>query len=109
MKTLLYTILVHCPYTFESERHCCITKCAKWGDEGCLDLIFDLEGDLMIPRVTIQESQENASRCGVHDLINSGQAKWICFAGTIVISIINTHPPIFILFYTSTRLASQSR
>jgi hypothetical protein len=36
--------------------------------------------------------------CGVYNLIDLGQPKGIFFACLIKISIINTHPPIFILF-----------
>jgi hypothetical protein len=98
METLLYTPLVHCPCTFESERHCCITKCSKQDDEGCLNLIFDFEGDLMICQVTVQEAQDTAFHHGVRNLIDSGQAERIFFADTVEIIIINTHPPIFIIF-----------
>jgi hypothetical protein len=51
----------------------------------------------MIPRLTIQQAQDTASHRGVLDLINSGQAEWIFFVGLVEISIINTHPLIFIL------------
>jgi hypothetical protein len=56
METLLYTSLLHCPYAFESEWHCCITECVEQSDERCLDLIFDFEGNLIIPQVAIQKS-----------------------------------------------------
>jgi hypothetical protein len=44
----LYTPLICCPYTFEFERHRCITKQAKQSNEGGLDLVFFFEGDMMI-------------------------------------------------------------
>jgi hypothetical protein len=49
METFLYAPLVCCPSTFESEQHYCIIKSLKWSDEGYLNLIFDLEGNLIIP------------------------------------------------------------
>jgi hypothetical protein len=49
METFLYAPLVRCPSTFESEQHYCIIKSLKWSDEGYLNLIFDLEGNLIIP------------------------------------------------------------
>jgi hypothetical protein len=61
-------------------------------------LIINFEGDLVIPQVIVEEAQETASHRGVHDLIDSEQVKKILFAGMVEISIINTHPPIFILF-----------
>jgi hypothetical protein len=99
MRTILYTPLVHCPCAFESEGYCCITKCTEQSNERCIDLIFDLERYLMIPQVTIQEAQETASGRGVHNLVNSGQAKQIFFVGMVEISIINTYHLIFILFW----------
>jgi hypothetical protein len=44
------------PRTFKSEGHCCITKCAKWSDERCLDLVLYLEGDLVISQVAIEKT-----------------------------------------------------
>jgi hypothetical protein len=67
-------------------------------DQRCLDLIFLFEGNLMITRVTIKETLKVAAYHGVHDLINLKQAERIFFACLVEICIINTHPPIFILF-----------
>jgi hypothetical protein len=52
----------------------------------------------MITRVTIKKTQKATTDRGVHDLIDSGQAEQMFFACLVEISIINTHPPIFILF-----------
>jgi hypothetical protein len=62
----------------------------------------------MLARVTIKKTQKAATGHGVHDLINSGQAKWIFFVCLVEINIINTHPPIIILVSTTIGLASQS-
>jgi hypothetical protein len=51
----------------------------------------------MITRITIKETQKAATSHGVHDLIDLGQAEQIFFACLVEISVINTHPPIFIL------------
>jgi hypothetical protein len=52
----------------------------------------------MIPGIAVKETLKAAASCGVHNLIDPGQPEGICFACLIKISIINTHPPIFILF-----------
>jgi hypothetical protein len=56
MNSPLYTPLVGFTHTFESEGHSFITKCAKRSDEGCLDLVFYLERNLMIPRVAVDKT-----------------------------------------------------
>jgi hypothetical protein len=50
----------------------CITKYAKQSDEGCLDLIFFFEGNLMIPRIAVKETLKATTGFGVHNLIDSG-------------------------------------
>jgi hypothetical protein len=52
----------------------------------------------MIPGIAVKETLKAAASCGVHNLIDPGQPEGICFACLIKISIINIHPPIFILF-----------
>jgi hypothetical protein len=41
---------------FLVQGHNCITKCTKWSDEGCLDLVFFLEGNLMIPGIEVEKT-----------------------------------------------------
>jgi hypothetical protein len=48
--------LISCPCTFKSKGHDRITKCTKWSDERCLDLVLFLEGDLVIPQVAIEKT-----------------------------------------------------
>jgi hypothetical protein len=61
-------------------------------------LVFFFEGDLMISHVTVKKTLKDASGHGVHNRIDSRQTEGIFFACLIKICIINTHPPIFILF-----------
>jgi hypothetical protein len=56
MQTLLYTPLVSCTCAFKSEGHSCITKCTKSSNEGCLNLVFYVEGNLMIPGIVVKET-----------------------------------------------------
>jgi hypothetical protein len=39
-----------------SEGQSCITKYAKWSDEGCLDFVFYFEGNLKISRIAVEET-----------------------------------------------------
>jgi hypothetical protein len=48
--------LISCTHTFESEGHGCVIKCTKRSDERCLDLVFHLEGDLMIPLIAVKKT-----------------------------------------------------
>jgi hypothetical protein len=52
----------------------------------------------MIPGITVEKTSKAITGCGVHNLIDLGGARRDLFAYLIKISIINTHPPIFILF-----------
>jgi hypothetical protein len=58
----------------------------------------------MVTRITIKETYKVAAGRGVHNLIDSGQAEGIFFACLVKICIINTHPPIFILFWYKNRI-----
>jgi hypothetical protein len=98
MQTPLYTPLVSFTCAFKFEGHSCIIKCAKRSDKGCLDLVFYFEGNLLIPRIAVEETWKAAASCGVHNLIDLGKPERIFFAFLIKISIINTRLPIFIPF-----------
>jgi hypothetical protein len=52
----------------------------------------------MIPKIATKKTYKVATSCGVYNLIDLGKPEGIFFACLIKISIINTHPPIFILF-----------
>jgi hypothetical protein len=53
METLLYIPLVCRTYNFESKRHYCIIESTKCSDDGCLNFIFDFEGNLVIPQIAV--------------------------------------------------------
>jgi hypothetical protein len=63
----------------------------------------------MIPGIAVKETLKAAASCGVHNLIDPGQPEGICFACLIKISIINTHPLIFILFGYKNRIGEPIR
>jgi hypothetical protein len=52
----------------------------------------------MILGITVEKTSKAAAGCGVHNLIDPRKPERIFFACLIKISIINTHPPIFIPF-----------
>jgi hypothetical protein len=47
------------------------------GDERCLDLVFFLEGNLMVARVAIKEGEHDIAGCGVNDLVDAWEPKGI--------------------------------
>jgi hypothetical protein len=49
VQTPLYTPLISFTHTFKSEGHGYIKKCNERSDKRCLDLVFYLERDLVIP------------------------------------------------------------
>ena len=67
-------------------------------DELRLDLVFSLEGDLVIAGVTVEEGEQFAASGGAYNLIYSRQTEGVFRAVFVKISVINTHSPFFILF-----------
>jgi hypothetical protein len=61
--------LVGHPGILKPERHSRVAVGVEGRDEGRFDLVFLLQGDLVIARITIKERQELATGCGVHDLV----------------------------------------
>jgi hypothetical protein len=57
-------------HTLKSKGHGHITKCTERSDERCLDLVFYLEGNLVIPRVAIEITYKASTGYGVHNLID---------------------------------------
>ena len=49
--------LIGSPGVLESEGHSCVAVCTERRNERCLDLVFFLEGDLMIAGVTVKEGE----------------------------------------------------
>ena len=79
--------LVSSPNVFQPEGCGVVAECAERRDECRLLLIFFRQGDLVIARVTIQETKQRAPCCGVYDLVYSRQPKGILRAVLIEISI----------------------
>jgi hypothetical protein len=48
MQTPLHTLLIGCPYTFESKRYCCVIESAKF--------VFFFERDLMISEIIVKKT-----------------------------------------------------
>ena len=73
-------------------------------DERRLDLVFFLEGDLVIAGVTIKEGEQFVAGGGVYNLIYPRQTEGAFRAVFVKISVINTHSPFFILFLNKNRV-----
>ena len=67
--------LVGRPNVLESEGHGGVAVCTEGCDERCLDLVFFLEGDLVIAGVTVKEGEQFADSGGVYNLVYPRQAK----------------------------------
>jgi hypothetical protein len=63
----------------------------------------------MISRIALKETYKALANHGVHNLIDLRQPEGIFFACLIKIGIINTHPPIFILFRYNNRIGKPIR
>ena len=73
-------------------------------DERCLDLVFFLEGDLVIAGVTVKEGEQFAASGGVYNLVYPRQTEGVLRVVFAKISVINTHSPFFILFLNENRV-----
>ena len=96
--------LIGSPSVLESEGHSCVAICPERHDERHFDLVFFLEGDLMIARVTVKEGEQFAASGGVYNLVYPRQAEGVFRVVFVKISIINTHSPFFILFVNENRV-----
>ena len=90
--------LIGRPSVLESEGHSGVAVSTERHDERRLDLVFFLEGDLVIAGVTVEEGEQFASGSGVYNLVYPRQTEWVFRAVFVKISVINTHSPFFILF-----------
>ena len=61
--------LISCPGVLESKGHGGVAVRIERRDERCLDLVFFLEGDLVIAGVTIGEGEQFTTGGGVYNLI----------------------------------------
>ena len=90
--------LIGRPGVLESEGHGGVAVRTEGRDERRLDLVFFLEGDLVIARVTVKEGEQFIAGGGVYNLIYMRQAEGVFRAVFVKISVINAHSPFFILF-----------
>jgi hypothetical protein len=98
-EALLGGSLVGSSCVLQPEGHSYISICTKRGDEHCLDLVFFLEGNLLVARVAIKEGEQNTADCGVNDLVVAWEPKGILRAMLVEISVIHTHPPFFVILF----------
>ena len=61
--------LISCPGVFESKGHGAVAVRIEGHDERHLDLVFFLEGDLVIARVTVKEGEQFVAGGGVYNLV----------------------------------------
>ena len=90
--------LIGRPGVLESEGHGGVAVCLKRHDEQCLDLVFFLEGNLMIAEVTIEKGQQFVASGGVYNLIYPRQTEGVFRVVFVEISVINTQSAFFIIF-----------
>ena len=89
--------LVCRPSVLEFEGHGGVVVGTERRDERRLDLVFFLEGDLVIAKVTIKEGEQFVAGGGVYNLVYLRQTKGVFRAVFVEIGVINTHPPFFII------------
>ena len=73
-------------------------------DELRLDLVFSLEGDLVIAGVTVEEGEQFAAGGGFYNLVYPRQTEGVFRAVFVKIYVINAHSPFFILFLNDNRV-----
>ena len=90
-------LIIH-PGVLESEGHGGVAVHTEGRGERCLDLVFFLEGDLVIARVTVKEGEQFVADGGVYNLVYPWQTERVFGVVFVKISVINAHSPFFILF-----------
>ena len=91
--------LVGRPGIFESKRHGGVAIRTERHDEQCFDLVVLFKGYLVIAGVTVEEGEEFIAIGRVYNLIYPRQTEGVFRAVFVEISVINTHSPLFILFF----------
>jgi hypothetical protein len=91
MKTVLDTALISRLGTLKPKGHRNIAESSKRGDKIRLLLVFYCHLDLMITRISIQETQPLTTRRGINDLVDTGEGKWISWTGLIKACVVNAH------------------
>jgi hypothetical protein len=92
-----------------AERHRDIAESPKRCDEGCLLLIFHCHLDMMITRISIQETQTLTTRRGINDLVNARESKRISRTRLVKVCAINTHTPSVVLLKHKYRVSQPLR
>jgi hypothetical protein len=70
-------LLIRGSYVLQPEGHNLVGICSKRGDEYCLDLVFFLEGNLMLAQVAIKEGEQDTTGRRVDDLIDAWEPEGI--------------------------------
>ena len=65
--------------------------------ERCFNLVFLLEGDLVIALIAIKEGKD-AAGCRVDDLVDAWEAEGILRVVLVEICVIKTHTPFIVVF-----------
>jgi hypothetical protein len=87
-------LLVGGANVLQPEQHHCVVVGAERGDERCLLLVFFLDGDLVVSRVAVEETEQVIARHGVDDLINPRQSKGVLGPVFVEIGVVDAHPPL---------------
>ena len=90
--------LIGHPGVLHSKGHGGVAVRTERHDERCLDLVFFLEGNLVIAGVTVEEGEQFIAGGGVYNLIYPRQTEGVFSAVFVEISIINAHSLFFIIF-----------
>ena len=85
------------PGVLESKGHSGVAVRTEGRDERRLDLVFFLEGNLVIAGVTVEETEQFTAGGGVYNLVYPRQTEGVFRAVFVEITVINAHSP-FILF-----------
>ena len=85
MKTILNTMLINCLGTLEPKRHRHIEEGSKRSNKSRLLLVLNCHLDLMITRISIQETQTLTTRRSINNLINTREGKGISWASLVQI------------------------
>jgi hypothetical protein len=58
-----------------------------------MNVVFFLDGELVVPGVAVKEAEQVATRRGVDDLINPRQPERVLGVVLVEVGVVDAHPP----------------
>jgi hypothetical protein len=99
LEYLINYLLVSSSSILRYEWHCSIAINSLFNYKGCFFLIIMVHGNLMIPKIGIQEAQIFKTCSVINQTVNLGEKITIFWANFVQICEVNTHLSFVVAFF----------